>query len=408
MCLQGDDTLWVTATRGNCVHRVSLKTGKVVETVDVGVAPFTVVCAGEDRCYVSNWGGDPPKAGDPQAKSSGTPLRIDPRTGVANHGSVSVLEQVKGQWRQVRTIPVGLHPCALLASRGGRLLYVANANSDTVSVLENDQNWSGVPLPGVSIGNAAVTEGGDGTVNATFTVTLSRASSVDVTVYYETADGTATAGSDFVATSGEVIIPAGQAMGRLADEIARGTVPGLSDIREVFADDIHPNDRGFYLVAMVTHAALTGRDPRGCVASCRRESPGGNWFDLGFAHDRVEPGRSVSWPDRPAGFRRRHSFWFRVGASRGQFPIQSSRTRSGRSCAHPGFAARIRANVPRLDLRPLRDRAAERHHRRPVRVGGAVAHRRIHDPRHRAPPGGSHRGEGVGWRPGRPVGTAPG
>lgn len=59
------------------------------------------------------------------------------------------------------------------------------------------------------------------------------------------------------------VIPAGQAMGRLADEIAKGTIPGLKDIREVFNDDIHPNDRGLYLITMVMHAALTGRDPRG-------------------------------------------------------------------------------------------------------------------------------------------------
>ena len=55
-----------------------------------------------------------------------------------------------------------------------------------------------------------VTEGNTGTVNATFTVTLSAASDVDVTVHYATANGTATAGSDYTAASGDVIIPAGQ------------------------------------------------------------------------------------------------------------------------------------------------------------------------------------------------------
>src|SRR5207249_774911 len=41
-----------------------------------------------------------------------------------------------GNWKQVRTIRVGLHPSALLASAHGKLLYVANANSDTVSVID--------------------------------------------------------------------------------------------------------------------------------------------------------------------------------------------------------------------------------------------------------------------------------
>jgi hypothetical protein len=67
------------------------------------------------------------------------------------------------------------------------------------------------------------------------------------------------------------VIPAGQAMGRLADEIGKGTVPGLRDIRDVFSDDIHLNDRGLYLVAMVMHAAITGRDPRGLPAKLVRQ-----------------------------------------------------------------------------------------------------------------------------------------
>ncbi len=136
MCLQGDDTLWVTATRGNCVHRISLKAGKVEETVDVGVAPFTIVCPSADRCYVSNWGGDPPKPGDAQAKSSDTPIKIDPRTHVANHGSVSVLEKADGGWKQTKTIEVGLHPSGMVLSRKKDFLYAANANSDTVSILD--------------------------------------------------------------------------------------------------------------------------------------------------------------------------------------------------------------------------------------------------------------------------------
>jgi len=45
---------------------------------------------------------------------------------------------------------------------------------------------------------------------ATFTVTLSHASNVDVTVHYTTEDGTAVAGSDYTAGSGTVVIPAGQ------------------------------------------------------------------------------------------------------------------------------------------------------------------------------------------------------
>jgi hypothetical protein len=59
------------------------------------------------------------------------------------------------------------------------------------------------------------------------------------------------------------LIPAGQAMGLAADAMARGEIPGLGGIRDLFSDDIHPNGKGFYLVAMTQVAAITGRSPEG-------------------------------------------------------------------------------------------------------------------------------------------------
>ena len=52
-------------------------------------------------------------------------------------------------------------------------------------------------------------EGHSGTAVATFTVTLSPTSTQAVTVAYATANGTATAGSDYLAASGTLIFPAG-------------------------------------------------------------------------------------------------------------------------------------------------------------------------------------------------------
>jgi|GEM_PF-3417955 len=64
--------------------------------------------------------------------------------------------------------------------------------------------------PRMSINDVTVTEGNTGTVNATFTVSLSVAYDVAVTVHDQTANGSATAGSDYAAASGDVIIAAGQ------------------------------------------------------------------------------------------------------------------------------------------------------------------------------------------------------
>jgi DNA-binding beta-propeller fold protein YncE len=128
--------VWITSTRGNNVQRINLSTGKVEQVIPVGVAPYTLCFAGPDRCYVSNWGGDPPRGSHVQALSSDTPIRIDSRTGVANHGSLSVLGRVDGQWKQLKTIEVGLHPCGLVFNSRANLLFVANANSDTVCVID--------------------------------------------------------------------------------------------------------------------------------------------------------------------------------------------------------------------------------------------------------------------------------
>jgi hypothetical protein len=64
--------------------------------------------------------------------------------------------------------------------------------------------------PAISINDVTVAEGNSGTTDATFTVTLSAASASAVTVKYDTADGTATAGSDYQAATGTLTFTPGQ------------------------------------------------------------------------------------------------------------------------------------------------------------------------------------------------------
>lgn len=63
--------------------------------------------------------------------------------------------------------------------------------------------------PSVSIADVSVSEGSSGTANANFTVTLSKAATTPVTVGYSTANGTATAGTDFTANSGTLTFAPG-------------------------------------------------------------------------------------------------------------------------------------------------------------------------------------------------------
>jgi len=109
----------------------------------------------------------------------------------------------------------GAGPCSIAAGdfNGDGWLDVATANAtgNNVSVLFNNQSW-GAPPPTITISDVTVTEGNTGTVSATFTLILSRAAGVDVTVHYDTAGITAAAGppqADYTAAAGDVVIPAG-------------------------------------------------------------------------------------------------------------------------------------------------------------------------------------------------------
>jgi hypothetical protein len=82
-------------------------------------------------------------------------------------------------------------------------LAVANANSNNVSVLLNADPTATVTITDVpislTINDVTLTEGNSGTTNAVFTVSLSSAASTVVSVDYATANGTATAGTDYTA-----------------------------------------------------------------------------------------------------------------------------------------------------------------------------------------------------------------
>lgn len=65
-------------------------------------------------------------------------------------------------------------------------------------------------VPSLSIADLSVQEGNAGTRLMTFTVTLSAAAAGTVTVAYSTVDGTATAGSDYVAASGTLSFAPGE------------------------------------------------------------------------------------------------------------------------------------------------------------------------------------------------------
>ena len=131
----GRRCLYVVLNGNNQLAKLDLATGERLWTRPTGVAPYGVAVAG-GRVFVSNWGGPLPTdtlhrevAGVPYGRAY-----IDPQTGAIAQGTVSVLSQADGKF--LREIPVGLHPNAVLASPNEQLVYVADGNSDAVSVLD--------------------------------------------------------------------------------------------------------------------------------------------------------------------------------------------------------------------------------------------------------------------------------
>ena len=126
--------LYVVLNLSNQLVELDATGGNVLRTFAVGVAPYDVVLVGQ-KAYVSNWGGRRPATDSPTGPAGrGTLVRVDPVRHIANEGSVSVIDL--GANRVLDEIIVGLHSSALAQSPSGRHVVVANAASDTLSVID--------------------------------------------------------------------------------------------------------------------------------------------------------------------------------------------------------------------------------------------------------------------------------
>jgi hypothetical protein len=88
------------------------------------------------------------------------------------------------------------------------------------------------PAVGISIGGGSVAEGNSGTTSLLFTVTLAAAATAPVTVDYATANGTATAGSDYTGLSGTLSFAPGETVKTIAIAVTGDT---MFEANETFA-----------------------------------------------------------------------------------------------------------------------------------------------------------------------------
>ena len=135
LALSPDATrLFVVLNLSNQLLEIDLATGEPLRRFDVGVAPYDVVLANH-KAYVSNWGGRRPEADSLTGPAGrGTRVRVDPVRHIASEGSISVINLNTGQVE--REIILGLHASGLALAPKGRHLAIANAASDTVSILD--------------------------------------------------------------------------------------------------------------------------------------------------------------------------------------------------------------------------------------------------------------------------------
>ena len=120
------------------VIKFDIQNKKVVWEKKVAKFPYGIALA-NGKLYVTDWGGRKPNSNDYTAPAGWNsvdhdePIVANPENGGAASGVVTVMDT---DGNIIKTINVGLHPNAIVASQDGSRVYVANGNSDTVSVID--------------------------------------------------------------------------------------------------------------------------------------------------------------------------------------------------------------------------------------------------------------------------------
>ena len=125
-------TLYAALNGQNTVAALDPTTGAIERTWNVGIAPRELTFV-RGLLYVSDEGGRQAQVGDTTMGSYGTQVPADGYLGTSTTGTVSVIDPANPS-ATVGSIAVGLHPTAMHAD--GNALFVANTNSDTVSVID--------------------------------------------------------------------------------------------------------------------------------------------------------------------------------------------------------------------------------------------------------------------------------
>jgi len=150
------------------------------------------------------------------------------------------------------TIPPGLRRAEVVVpvidnavAEGYESLYLVLRNVSSSARLIVDSNLGQIndDEPLVSIAPTSVTERHAGTSPMSFTATLSKAAAAVVSINYATANGTATAGLDYTAATGTLLIPAGSTSGLITISVLGDTQTESDENLSVTLTSVSTNAR---------------------------------------------------------------------------------------------------------------------------------------------------------------------
>jgi YVTN family beta-propeller protein len=132
-----NSTVYVVLDASDELGQINLSTGTLVNHIRVGNVPHSVVVSADGKtAYVSNEAGRIATKKDFQLYSDGTPVVASYPEGSTSTGTVSVVDLAS--FTVTGSIDTGLHPTGM--AFWGRKLLVANAYSDSLSVIDTSTN----------------------------------------------------------------------------------------------------------------------------------------------------------------------------------------------------------------------------------------------------------------------------
>jgi YVTN family beta-propeller protein len=126
--------IYVCGSLSNNLFELDAADGSLLRAFPTGAVPFQV-CVVQNTVWVTNRAGKRPGKGDAtEVAGRGTKVKVTGPLSLPGPGSVSVISLANG--KLLTEIPVGIQPGAIVVSPDQKHVLVANANADTISVLD--------------------------------------------------------------------------------------------------------------------------------------------------------------------------------------------------------------------------------------------------------------------------------